>query len=314
MRHLRFRRRRKVGLVLGSGGARGWAHIGVIAALREADIEIECIAGTSIGALVGGALAAGRIDELRDFALRIDWRQLVYYFLDVSFPRSGLVDGKKIEDLIRKYAGERRVESLPVPFAAVAADVLTGREIVEREGDLIENIRASIAVPGIFTPVLRGSMVLVDGGIVNPVPVNVARELGARFVIAVDINFNRLGRQRRKPAAPEPAAASKAPSPGSDSVNPLMKLLREKLGEFDGKALASARRWIGGGDMPNVFDLLGNSRRIMEAQITESRLKIDPPNLLIRPDVGHLSFMDFNKAQESIQAGYDAAVKAIAKL
>lgn len=295
---------KKIGLALGSGGARGWAHIGVIQALEEAGIPVHCVAGASMGALVGGAYASGKVHVLREVALRLDWRQVLYHFLEFTFPRSGLIDGAKIVRFVRAQVAKSDIETLPMPFAAVATDLATGREVVIRKGDLIDAIRASIAIPGIFTPVIRDGEVLVDGGLVDPVPVSVARQMGADFVIAVDLN---RGAFDRRPKARAPAPAAK-PVPLSPVQNRFLQALDEKFRQFDVSVLAPARKWVAArSDLPNVFDVLGNSIRIVEAQIAEARLKEDRPEVLIRPAVGRMNFMEFHRADEVIRAGYAAA-------
>lgn len=300
---------RKIGLALGSGGARGWAHIGVIDALEEAGIPIQCIAGTSMGSLVGGAYASGRIRPLKEVVLQLDWKQAIYYFLEVTFPRSGLIDGLKIAAFVRQHVGKTSVESLPIPFATVATNILTGQEIVIDEGDLIDAIRASISIPGIFTPVSRGGAILVDGGLVDPVPVRIARRLGAHAVIAVDLNYGSVGdparRRARAPARPA-VVKRKLPPKAGHSWQELLQRIGARIDDFDFSMLTPARKWISRDDRPNVFDVLGNSIRIMETQITEVRLKLDPPDVLIRPEVGHLNFMEFHRADEIIRAGYTA--------
>ena len=172
--------RKKVGLVLGSGGARGWAHIGVIKAVEEAGIAIDYVVGASMGALVGGVYVSGKLPLLEAVALEFGSRDLFYYFLDVNFPRSGLIEGERIVRLVHKHVVSSNIESLPLPFAAIATDIESGREVVIRDGDLVEAIRASISIPGIFTPVCRDGHVLVDGGLVNPVPVSIARSMGVK--------------------------------------------------------------------------------------------------------------------------------------
>ncbi len=296
---------KNIGLVLGSGGARGWAHIGVVDALREAGVRIGCVAGTSMGSLVGAAFAVNRTDALKNVALELDWKKVLYYFLEVTFPRSGLIDGTKIAEFVRRHITDVRIESLRVPFSAVATDVMTGREMVIRSGSLIDSVRASISVPGIFTPVLREKTVLVDGGLVNPVPVSVARAMGAEFVIAVDINHGSLS--ERAPRAPRKPAAPPKRSRAEELKHLLLQKLNQRIDTFDLSMLTSARRWFVKDGLPNVFDVLGNSIRIMEAQITETRLKMESPDLLIRPSLQHISFMDFHRADEAIRAGYSAA-------
>ncbi len=304
---------KKLGLVLGSGGARGWAHLGVLDALAEAGIKPAVVVGTSMGALVGAVYVSGHLDALRDLALRLDWKQALYYFLDMSFPRSGLIDGTKIARFVGQHVGSRKIEELPIPFAAVATDVESGREVVLRKGDVMEAVRASFSVPGIFTPVQKDGAVLVDGGLVNPVPVRVARELGAGIVVAVDVTGGPLSaRPLRKPPGgargrPEPAAA---PAPG----NRLLENITREMEKFDRSVLAPARKWFLRSDVPNVFDVLGNTLRIAEAQIADMQLRIQPPDVLIRPDVGDVMFMEFHRAREMIRAGHDAAREKLAAI
>ena len=189
--------RKKIGLALGSGSARGWAHIGVIKALDEAGIRLDYIAGTSAGAVVGAVYASGRIDSLKDVVLRLDWRKVIS-FLDVVFPKSGLIDGKKIADFVRTNVGEKNIEDLRLPFCAVSTDLATGNEVLIKNGDIIEAVRASISMPGVFTPVKISNAILVDGGLVNPVPVSVARKMGADLVIAVNLNHGIVAKRRTR--------------------------------------------------------------------------------------------------------------------
>jgi NTE family protein len=302
---------------LGSGGARGWAHIGVVDALEEAGISVQCVAGTSMGALVGGAFASGRIRPLKEVALRLDWKQAIYYFLEVTFPRSGLIDGVKIAAFVRQHVGKTKVQSLSMPFATVATNILTGQEVVIDDGDLIEAIRASISIPGIFTPVTRDGAILVDGGLVDPVPVGVARRLGADMVIAVDLNYGSIGDSAR-PRARGPVRAAvvrkKAAPKAAHKWQDLLKNIGARIDDFDFSMLTPARKWMSRDDRPNVFDVLGNSIRIMETQITDVRLRLEPPDILIRPAVGHLNFMEFHRADEIIRAGYTATKERISEI
>lgn len=309
---------RRIGLALGGGGARGWAHIGVLDALEEAGVRVDCVVGCSMGALVGATCAAGRVPVLKDVALKLDWKQALFYFLEVTFPRSGLVDGGKIEAFVRKHVAVSDLESLPIPCVTVATDVLTGQEVVIRKGDVIKAVRASISIPGIFTPVARDGAVLVDGGLVNPVPINVAREMGADFVIAVDLNH---GTPVKRPATPPPSLVARFESrlqnlsPEQQQVgNLILRGIDQRFRRFDRSVLAPARRWLLGADLPNIFDVLGNTIHIIEAQITECRLKTERPDLLIRPAVADVSFMEFHRAKEAMQAGYLAAREELDKL
>jgi NTE family protein len=300
---------RKIGLALGSGSARGWAHIGVIRALSEAGIRVDYVAGTSIGALVGAVYAAGNIDTLEEVVLELDWKQIAYFF-DVVFPKSGLIDGKKVADFVRNHVQEKNIEELVIPFRAVSTDLATGREVVLNQGDIIEAVRASISVPGIFTPVKRDGAILVDGGMVNPIPVSVVREMGADFVIAVDLTHDIVGEKGIKKT---PVAKSTASAPNSGSGRSFIKgskirdALSNTLGTHALPALTQIKQWRSADPLPNIFEVLMTSTRIMETQISVTRLKTDPPDLLIRPNLGHLRLLEFNRAQEAIAEGYREA-------
>ena len=178
----------KVGLALGGGGARGFAHLGVIKALRELEVPIHCVAGTSIGAIAGGVLAAGTLDRALEWAAEPNWKKLPKLFLDPHLSLKALFGGRRIEKLLRQMVPAATFEELSLPFAAVATDLMSGEEVAMRRGDVQSAMRASMAVPGLFCPVARDGRVLVDGGMVNPVPVSVCRQLGADKVIAVDLN------------------------------------------------------------------------------------------------------------------------------
>lgn len=293
-------------LVLGSGGARGWAHLGVIRALRARGVHIDAIVGTSMGALVGGAMASGYEEALYEAARRLDWRQLIYYFLEWSMPRAGLIDGTRVKQFVSRYVQFAEVQDLSCVFRAVATDVRTGQEVVLDRGPLIDAIRASISIPGMFTPVPREGRLLVDGGLVNPVPVSVARTLGCDRVIAVDINHFRLESAEARPVEP-PVEPLPAEAPPGNGFERLMASWQKRFGY----GAAAGRRKKDGGSKARLLDVLGNSIRIMEAQITESRLALAPADLLIRPELFHFSFMDFHRAEEAVQAGYRATLEAL---
>lgn len=310
----RKRRPRRVALALGSGAARGWAHIGVIEELQAAGLQIGMVAGTSIGALVGAVFAAGRLPELREIARRLDWRQMIYYFLDITFPRSGLIDGRKIEEFVQAHVQFERIENLAAPFQAVATDILTGREHVFASGEVVAAVRASIAIPGMFTPVQIGGKILVDGGLVNPVPVRVARDMGADYVVAVDVNHFRgaPAAEAKLPPPDDPPSAAVLSRETRERAGEILRQARQRLAAADNPLGRTVRRWLKESATPGIFDVLGNSIRIMEAQITESRLAIDPPDLLIRPQLDDVSFMDFHRAEAIMAAGRAAARAALA--
>ncbi|GMV56492.1 MAG: hypothetical protein AMXMBFR6_22970 [Betaproteobacteria bacterium] len=296
---------RTVGLALGSGSARGLAHIGVLRAIREAGIDIKVIAGTSMGALIGAVLAAGGLDSLTAKFLGLDWKYMVS-LLDPVFPRSGLIDGRKIADFVRTLVPDTAIEDLNIPFAAVATDLATGREVVIDHGDLTEAVRASIAVPGIFTPVRRDGHVLVDGGLVDPVPVSAARAMGADLVIAVDLNHDIVaGRSARV-----------APSDdGNGNGQTLARLLESLPGAKNtvsqNPLLAQFSAWLKKDALPGIFEVLLASLYIMQARITQSSLRHDRPDLLIQPPLGAVRLMDFGRAEEIIEIGYRCATERL---
>jgi len=313
IRHLRGRPR--IGLALGSGSARGLAHIGVLRALDEAGIAVDCIAGTSIGALVGAVYASRKLDLLETAVRDFDWRT-VASFLDVVFPRSGLIDGEKIADFIRTHVHSEAIENLPIPFRAVATDIAIGEEIVLGSGDLVEAVRASISVPGILTPVEREDRILVDGGLTNPVPVSVVRAMGADVVIAVDLNHGIIaGKNLRSYNRGTQAKALAAPLSrlGGNQYAQAADWIRQELRSI-GSAVPALRAWFGGGSLPNVFDVLLAAVNIMETRITDSRLTIDRPEVLVRPALGEMRLMDFDRASEAIATGYQAARTALGPL
>jgi NTE family protein len=302
----------RVGLALGSGSSRGWAHIGVIQALADADIHVDYVAGTSIGALVGAAFASNKIDVLRDFVLGLDWKQ-VALFLDVVWPRSGLIDGQRVTDFFHTHV-RKSIEDLPIPFAAVATDLATGGHVIMREGDVVEAIRASISVPGVFTPVTRNGMTLVDGGLVDPVPVRVVREMGATFVIAVDLNHDTVARKGVDVSpTTKPSARTSGPvgAMGSMASNTMLDSLRRRIASPHSLAQAQISRWVARSPLPNIFEILLASSNIMQAQISASQLRMDPPDVLIQPQLGHFKFLDFNRGQEAIDEGYREAAEQI---
>ncbi|WP_155313737.1 patatin-like phospholipase family protein [Desulfosarcina ovata] len=301
---------KNIGLALGSGSARGWSHIGVIRALVEAGMEIRYIAGTSIGSLVGAACALDKMDVLEDFARQLDWKQIIS-FLDVTFPRSGLIDGKKISDFFRSHVREMNIEELPLRYCAVASDLATGREVVLNKGDIIEAIRASISVPGIFTPVRQNVGFLVDGGLVNPVPVSAVRKMGADYVIAVDLNHDIIDKRSTADIAPVDSSVAGMVVQPQPAKWKIAQELGNRFNEFSSPALSQVRQWLHKDPVPNIFDVLTTAINIMEVQITATRLATDPPDLLIRPKLGDVRFLEFHRAEETIAEGYREAMRQL---
>jgi len=214
--------RPRIGLALGSGSARGWSHIGVIRALERAGHVPDIVCGTSIGALVGAVHAAGRLDWLEDWVRRLTWSGVVA-MLDFRMG-GGLIEGSRLTGFFRQHFRDEGIERLPLPFACVATELGTGREVWLREGPVIDAVRASIALPGLFTPTQLDDRLLVDGGLVNPVPVSLCRAMGADVVIAVDLNWDLIGRRARAEVQTEGSGADEAGAP-SAATSPIAALL-----------------------------------------------------------------------------------------
>ncbi len=308
----------KIGLALGSGSAKGWAHIGVIQALNEAEINVDYIAGTSIGALVGAFYAAGKIDTIKQTALRLDWKQILSFF-DVVFPKSGLIDGKRITDFIRKEIKESNIDisEFHIPFCAVSTDLKSGHEVLISEGSIVDAIRASISIPGIFTPVFKNDGILVDGGLVNPVPVSVARKMGADFIIAVDLNHD-ITDQKSDTKTNKSKSDNMADDSGKKKSfvekNTFLDTINKKIKTFEQSIKPQIDQWKMKDPVPNIFEVLMSSITITEKQITETNLKTDPPDILIQPYLGHIQLLEFHRAEEAIAEGYSKTKEMIQPL
>jgi NTE family protein len=294
--------RPSIGLALGSGGARGFAHIGVIRTLLEHNIVPDIIVGTSIGAVVGGCQAAGRLDLLEEWAVGLTRRGILSY-LDISFSGSGLIGGDRLASRLQEKLGDITIETLPIRFAAVTTEIDTGHEIWLTRGRLADALRASYALPGIFPAVAMAGRWLVDGALVNPVPVSAARVLGARIVIAVNLSFDVLGRGTIM---------------AGDSLPPVDGTTRQHEPQESGglRALFGAERAIkrqftGNGRRPGIPTVMADAFNIMQDRITRARLAGDPPDVSINPRVGQVGWFDFHRAGESIEAGAKATEREL---
>ncbi|HEV2898991.1 MAG TPA: patatin-like phospholipase family protein [Pseudaminobacter sp.] len=278
-----------ISLALGGGAARGWAHIGVLRALDEAGIQIDMIAGTSIGALVGGCYLAGKLDELEEFARSLTKRRL-FGLLDLHIGGSGLFGGMKLNARMQEHMNGKTFADLSKPFVCVAAEIRTGHEIWLSDGSLITAMRASYALPGVFEPVLVNKRVLVDGALVNPVPVSVCRAYEQRLVVAVNLHYDLFGRAAViKHSAGELTVEQDAPAPGRYNAD-----TRE------------ARIGITG-VMVEAFN-------IIQDRISRARLAGDPPDLSLQPKLGHIGLTEFHRADEAIRLGYEATMAQMADL
>lgn len=285
-----------IGLALGSGAARGWAHIGVINSLAQLGIKPDVVAGCSIGALVGAALVSGHIDELGQWVGSLDWQDVVA-MLDISL-KGGLIRGDRVVQYCSQQFFLPNFSDLPIPFACVATELSSGREVWLRDGSIAEAVRASIALPGLFSPVLRNGRVLVDGGLVNPVPVSLCRALGADIVIAVELGSGMVGRALQKD--------ERTPVLGGEHW--AQRLLATIGWRADG-----SEEGQGGPTLPSLADVVTSSINIMQMRIARSRLAGEPADVLISPRVAHLNMMEFDRAADAIAEGA-AAVERVKPL
>ena len=287
--------------MLGGGAARGFAHIGVIRALIAKGLAPDIITGTSIGAVVGGCHAAGKLDAVEQWARSLTRRNL-WSYLDVSFSGSGLLNGGRLAEKLIEAVGEVTIEDLGTRFAAIATEIGTGHEIWLTHGRLIDALRASYSLPGIFPPVQLGDRWLMDGALVNPVPVSAARALGARVVIAVNVNTDLFGRGTTIQNFGAHAEGDTAAEEAAANQDVLTKASAIK---------AATRRFLGSTNRPGISAVMVEAFNVMQDRITRSRLAGDPPDILISPRVGKIGLFDFHRAEEAINLGAEAAEKAL---
>ncbi|MCV3243553.1 patatin family protein [Mesorhizobium sp. ZC-5] len=280
-----------ISLALGGGAARGWAHIGVLRALDEAGIEISMIAGTSIGALVGGCYLAGKLDQLEEFARSLTKRR-IFGLLDINLGGSGLFGGMKLTSRMQEHMNGLRFEDLDKPFVCIATEVRTGHEIWLTEGSLITAMRASYALPGVFEPVSANGRILVDGALVNPVPVSVLRAYEQPLVVAVNLHYDLFGRAAVIKHSAGELVVQKDASPGTHR---------------DPNATAQGTRLGITGVMVEAFN-------IIQDRISRARLAGDPPDLSLQPKLGHVGLSEFHRADEAIKLGYEATKAQIGEL
>ena len=299
-----------VGIALGSGAAKGWAHIGVLNGLAAMGIKPDKVAGCSVGALVGAAYAHDHLPELEEWVRSFSsWD--VLGLMDIRWRKGGLIGGDKVFDVLQARIGDVNIENLNRPFAAVATDLYSGQEIWFTEGDLRQAVRASCSMPGILAPVRQGDRWLVDGAVVNPVPVSVSRAMGVDVVIAVDLYGYHSGRIQVLPVS----------MTSQKNVEAEMDMsARQETGFMD--LFARGRDYVsnltdkfslGTKSNPGMIAVMSQSMGILEQRHKRARLMGDPPDICIVPEVGNIGTMEFHRADEAIAAG-EAAVEKVAHL
>jgi NTE family protein len=300
-------RRPVIGLALGGGAARGLAHIGIVRTLIAHGIIPNVVVGTSIGAVVGGAYAAGHLDALEEWARKLQPRNILGY-LDIRLNGSGLIGGDKLAAQLEAAIGPTLIEDLPVKFATVATEVRTGHEIWLTHGRMVEAMRASYALPGIFSPVLVGDRWLVDGALVNPVPVSAARAFGAEIVIAANLSSDIFAHSTTIYSHGPAAEVTVAVAPET-TIEPAAP--KRGFGRLFSAERTMKREFFGSGTRPGISSVMVDAFNIMQDRITRARLAGDPPDLLISPRVGEIGWFDFHRADDLIAHGTRAAERAI---
>mgnify|MGYP001422791899 FL=1 len=288
----------KIGIALGSGAARGWAHIGVIQALEKLGVKIDVVAGCSIGAYVGAAYASGRLEELKGWASSLtEWQTLS--LMGIGIRRGGLASGQKVFDKLSDEFCAATFETMEKPFACVATDLYSGREVVFNKGDVGNSIQASCAIPALFSPIAYNDRWLVDGAVVNPVPVNLCRQLGADFVIAVNLNADFRPLQIARETAKHEET-------------------QEKNEHFFKKSQDVVRQWFSpepkdnNKQAPGILSVMSSSLEILQARVTRSRLAGEPPDILIEPTLTDVGLMEFHRCAELCETG-EQVVKRLAE-
>jgi NTE family protein len=289
-----------IGLALSGGAARGFAHIGVVRTLAANGIKPDVITGTSIGAVIGGCYAAGCLDDFEDWGRGLT-RRRVFGYLDFSLAGSGVIGGDRLFSRLDTALGDLRFEDLPVRMAAVATELRTNHEIWLTRGRIADALRASCALPGIFPPSRIGGRWLMDGALVNPLPISAARALGARLVIAVNLNADNFGR------------GTIIQDHGPDAEDELRRKaeLRAKRGLRGRAEHLIKRKFLGTGDRPGLSTVMMDAFQVLQDRITRARLAGDPPDVLISPRLSRINLFEFHRAAEVIAIGTQAAERAL---
>jgi NTE family protein len=292
----------RLGIALGSGSSRGWSHIGILRALAEIGIEPDIVCGCSVGAIVAASFAAGNLDRLEHWVTSLT-RTDVARFLDLNLSLSGFVDAPRLRSFFAENvcAEDVRIEHLARKFATVSTDLETGREIWFSRGSVLDAVWASMSVPGLFPPLRNQGKWLVDGGLVNPVPVSLCRVLGADIVIAVNLNAAIAGRHFIHGDVNVPEEA-----PPDSLISTVRKTVRSySVSLFGGS---------GADDAPGLFDVISGSLNIMQERITRSRMAGDPPDIVLAPRLSHIGLMEYYRAQEAIQEGRECVGRMLPEI
>ena len=303
----------KIGIALGSGAARGWSHVGVLQALKAEGIEPDIVCGSSMGALVGAGYVAGELEPMEKWAYSMTWRDIVG-FLDIDLTSGGLIEGKRIMSFLQTLKEDAPIESFDKPYIAVATDLETGREIWLQQGSIVEAVRASIALPGIFSPVRINGKWLLDGGLSNPVPVSACRAQGADIIIAVNLNGDLVSNRKR---GTDPKKVSDKPSEDhsedhSDIFDTLFKNVPMSIGSSLKKILPDLL--VSESTTPDYFDVTASAINIMQDHVTRSRLAGEPPHVMLTPQVGDIGILEFNRAEDAIREGRKSVKRAMSSL
>ncbi len=296
----------KIGIALGSGSARGWAHIGVLHALKDMGIEPDIVAGCSIGAFVGAAYANDQLNALDEWSKSLTLKDIIGLF-DLSLTKGGVIQGDKLFKFIRDKSGDPDISSLSKSFGAVATDLNTGREVWLRDGLLLDSVRASVALPGLIAPTKHHNKWLIDGGLINPVPVSLCRAMGADVVIAVNLNGD-LMKNKVNTADSNSTTPELNKDEGVSFFGRLSTPL--KVGIERHKNVLISRFFSQNDKTPGVFEVMASSINIMQDRITRSRMAGDVPEIIISPKLSQLGLLEFDKAEIAIEEGR-ASVKRV---
>ncbi|MEA2081783.1 MAG: patatin-like phospholipase family protein [Elusimicrobiota bacterium] len=310
----------KTALALGSGSARGIAHVGVIKALLENGVKIDMIAGASMGSLVGAAYAReGRIDDIEHIAVNMDWKKLMgladpHFFM----LNKGFIHGEKVKKFLKAFIGDVSFSDLKIPFSVVVCDLKTGGRKVINKGSVVEAVMASISIPGIFTPVPIGGSYFVDGGVVEPVPAATAREMGADRVIACNVIRNPSGkskklrkktksRGRKIPPIPALTVLEKAVEKLTDENIDILSSAAEYASKLKSKLYKGKLKNFAA--MPGIFETILKAVYIMEYEVAKENIKL--ADMVISPDTSFIGLLEFYRGAEAVDAGYRAALEVL---